>query len=74
MWLGGSVSHLMAEALWALMYINEIGCYHIPTLSVNVNVEPILSCLQILTIASIIFKNANAMVMKSMNGPLTVYF
>ena len=31
MWLGGSVSHLMAEALWAIMHINEIGCYHIPT-------------------------------------------
>ena len=31
MWLGGSVSHLTAEALWALMYINEIGYCHTST-------------------------------------------
>ena len=33
MWLGGLVSYLAAEALWALMHIDEIGCYHIPTCS-----------------------------------------
>ena len=32
MMLGGLVSHLTAEALWALMHINEIGCCHIPIL------------------------------------------
>ena len=31
MWLGHFVNHLVAEALWALMHINEIGCCHIPT-------------------------------------------
>ena len=31
MWLGGSVSRFVTEALWALMHINEIGCCHIPT-------------------------------------------
>ena len=25
MWLGGLESHLMAEALWTLMHINEMG-------------------------------------------------
>ena len=32
MWLDGSVSHLKAEALWALMHINEIGYFHTPAL------------------------------------------
>ena len=31
MWLGGLVTHLAAEALWARMHINEIGCCHTPT-------------------------------------------
>ena len=31
MWLGGLESHLMAEALWVLMHINEIGYCHTPT-------------------------------------------
>ena len=31
MWLGGSMSHLAAEALWALMHINEIGYCHTST-------------------------------------------
>ena len=34
MWLGGLVSHLPAEALWVHMHINEIRCYHTPTVSV----------------------------------------
>ena len=29
----GQIWHLAAEALWALMHINEIGCYNIPTLT-----------------------------------------
>ena len=33
MWLGDLVSHLAAEALWALTHINEIRCYHTPTVS-----------------------------------------
>ena len=36
MWLGGFVSHLVAEALWLLMHINEIGCCHIPTTTIKV--------------------------------------
>ena len=31
MLLGGLVGHLMEEALWALMHINKIRCYHILT-------------------------------------------
>ena len=30
MWLGGFVSHLVAKALWAFMYINENGYCHTP--------------------------------------------
>ena len=44
------------------------------TLMQKMGVEPIFSYLMFLTIASIIFKNTNATLMKSVNGPLTVYF
>ena len=39
MWLGGSVSHLVAEALWALMHIKEIGYYHTLTVLLKLSLN-----------------------------------